>query len=245
MTQFIYHFSGKCMQLCKVLGYDCDFWTNALNPKPAVDHFHKHHKALVGNSDSITMDFENFMYSVGMMKFRDGVWTPVILSVKGEYFMILTLLNDRDTSVSWQCLRLNDGNGKPENKFDVEFRIESHSMGMPALDWKMVSLPLLESEGIIRTPVTRNPADLLINHYVDKQNEMLKVTVTVAVSDNSGSKRAHGNGFRYKPPVKVCEITRRNHNKFWEDMKTVSSPVWTKLSEQFNWVRESLTGDKI
>lgn len=228
------------MQLCKVLGYNCDFWTNELNPKSTVDHFHNHHKALViSNCDSITMDFENFMYSIGMMKFRDGMWNPLILSANGEYFMVLTLLNDRDTSVSWQPLRLSPENDISVSKFDVEFRIESHSVGMAALNWKMIPLPLLESEGIIRTPVSRYPADLLNCYYIDKMHEMLKVTVTLC--ESSKSKRVHRSSIRYKPQVKVCEITTRNQNKFWEDVKSVSSPVWSKLSE---WVRESLTGDK-
>ncbi len=229
-------FSGKCIQLCKQLGYNCDFWTNAMNSKSAVDHFQCNHKAMMVHGERALIKIDNLKATADDMK-MDAVWTPIIFTLNGgNHLMVLTFLNYGDKSVSWTCLKLNQDQlpRLAQQDFEIQFLISSKSEKMPMLKWKIPTISILDAKEVLKFPMCRFPIHGLEEYYVNKKDDILKIAVSVQhnsrnIEGSSNSNDDIGTIALQLSTLTIGQMQPRN-GSIGIQRGEAATPVWPKLT---------------
>lgn len=145
------------------------------------------HKGIMVKGTSVSIKIENINFITNNSP-SDGLWEPVLLTSKGrEHFMIVTFFNKKDTSISWTCLNL-DSYDENDEKYEVEYFIESLSKKVPRLKWKCAPLSVINCVELVSDPVFRIPISTLEKYYMEPGGSDLKLLVSI--KSNSGVQAA-------------------------------------------------------
>lgn len=119
---------------------------------------------------------KDFKSVTAKRKLTGKMWTPIILkdgdSDNSPTFVILTLGNTSDKSISWVSIFLGDFSDGAE--YHADFFVKSESEEASNLEWKIPCVDLLHSSVSLQNPVFRIPISVLLQHYC--QNGGVTVT---------------------------------------------------------------------
>lgn len=113
-----------------------------MNVLKSVEHFQQNHDFLLLEETRVAIHMENFRECASKRKFADGpiedsMWQPMLLkknipafannrtssSPVEPTFLILSLINGDDETISWLCFAV----GEEGTRYQVEFRIKNKS----------------------------------------------------------------------------------------------------------------------
>ncbi len=149
-------------------------------------HFLSAHKAIKMMGESVCITVANIKLLANHAS-SDVLWEPILLTCNGgKHFMILTILNRRDRSISWSCLNLDSYDENVED-YEVEYFIESLSKNVPHIKWKCPPLSVMNCVEVVSDPVFRIPVSKLEKYYMAMAMPIgADLTKLVSVKSSSG-----------------------------------------------------------
>lgn len=114
-------FKEDILQLCQLLGFNCDILSSSKAIKKLVEHLEENHGVVTVDRTTAVLSLEKFS-EVPVNKTR--VWKPLIL----KEFLIIPKINGVQQTVSFVCIHLCETNDKADD-YVVSFAIQTPAKG--------------------------------------------------------------------------------------------------------------------
>lgn len=159
-----------------------------MDSSTAVLHFQAKHnlKCVVGRGASISLSNFNHLSKIKLEDSSEIIdtWNPIILNFNGNaitgpgpYFLILTLFDQYDDTMTWMCVHMGGGTAAD---YEVEFHIKEKSSELGDLKWKMRPMDILSCKDSLPLTAHRFDVDILQDNYMNTVKNALVVGVTIS-----------------------------------------------------------------